>query len=68
MEVQAPRARTRRPAVTEIHYDGLLCLHELCHIQEHNHTERFWALVRRVDYDYQRKEEWLRTNGAVYSL
>lgn len=45
-----------------------LVLHELCHIQEHNHTERFWALVRRVDYDFERKEDWLRTNGAIYTL
>jgi predicted metal-dependent hydrolase len=45
-----------------------LTLHELCHLVEHNHTEKFWALVRRVDHDFDKKEAWLRENGAGYSL
>jgi predicted metal-dependent hydrolase len=45
-----------------------LVLHELCHLLEHNHTEKFWALVRRVDHDFERKERWLRENGARFSL
>jgi hypothetical protein len=45
-----------------------LVLHELCHLIEHNHTDRFWAVVRRVDHDFERKEEWLRKHGAMYTL
>lgn len=45
-----------------------LVLHELCHIIEHNHTPRFWSLVRRVERSFEHKERWLRENGARYDL
>jgi len=45
-----------------------LVLHELCHLLEHNHSDRFWSLVRRVEHDFERKERWLRENGARYRL
>ena len=45
-----------------------LALHELCHILEHNHTPRFWALVRRADRDFERKERWLKENGSRFEL
>lgn len=45
-----------------------LVLHELCHLVEHNHTPRFWSLVRRADRDFERKQSWLRENGSRFSL
>lgn len=45
-----------------------LVLHELCHLLEHNHTERFWSLVRRADRDFERKERWLKENGSRFDL
>lgn len=39
-------------------------IHELAHLQEFNHSPRFWKLVesKMPDYEYWRK--WLKTNGA----
>jgi predicted metal-dependent hydrolase len=35
-------------------------LHELCHIKEKNHTDRFWNLVSSFMGDYKQKEKLLR--------
>jgi len=37
-------------------------LHELAHLVELNHSDRFWALVERYMPDYQEKEKWLKEN------
>lgn len=38
-------------------------VHELCHLIEHNHSEKFWSLVSRVIPDYKHHKEWLKFNG-----
>lgn len=45
-----------------------IVVHELCHLVEHNHTPRFWSLVRRADRDFERKERWLKENGSRSAL
>jgi predicted metal-dependent hydrolase len=30
-----------------------IIVHELCHLQEHNHSQAFWALVSRAFPDYR---------------
>lgn len=38
-------------------------VHELCHLQEHNHGPRFKALVRRIYPEHDQWMEWLRDAG-----
>lgn len=37
-----------------------ICIHELAHLIEHNHSDRFWALVEKAMPDYKEKEKWLK--------
>ena len=38
-------------------------IHELCHIQERNHSANFWALVEQHCPDYKELRLWLKQNG-----
>ncbi len=38
-------------------------IHELAHLIEHNHSDRFWKLVSDAMPDYQKHEKWLKQNG-----
>ena len=39
-------------------------VHELAHLIEINHTDKFWELVESVLPDYKERKEWLKVNGA----
>lgn len=39
-------------------------IHELAHLVELNHSDRFWALVEQAMPDYVAQEKWLKKNGA----
>ena len=41
-----------------------IVVHELCHLREMNHSEKFWAGVEKIMPDYQRAELWLKQNGG----
>lgn len=41
-----------------------IVVHELCHLREMNHSEKFWAEVEKIMPDYQRSELWLKQNGG----
>jgi predicted metal-dependent hydrolase len=48
-------------------------VHELCHLREFNHSERFWALVAQTIPDYKARRAQLRQiermrAGPVHSL
>ena len=40
-------------------------VHELCHLKEMNHSDRFYAEVYRVFPEYDRCSRWLKTDGKV---
>lgn len=40
-----------------------VCIHELAHLMEHNHSDGFWSLVEKVMPNYREKEQWLKDNG-----
>lgn len=39
-------------------------VHELCHLKQHDHSDKFWKLVGQVVPDYAECREWLRVNGG----
>lgn len=43
-------------------------IHELCHIEQRNHSVAFWALVARHCPDYQQQRLWLKKHGASLML
>ncbi|MBO4879328.1 MAG: M48 family metallopeptidase [Clostridia bacterium] len=40
-------------------------VHELCHLIEMNHSDRFYQEVLRVFPDYKKHHAWLKRNGGV---
>ncbi len=43
-------------------------IHELVHIQEKNHSDRFWTKVRLYAPSYKRHSNWLKTYGHTLVL
>lgn len=43
-------------------------IHELCHLQQHNHSPAFWHLVARFDPDFTTHRAWLKQNGSQLEL
>jgi predicted metal-dependent hydrolase len=42
-----------------------VCIHELAHLKEMNHSKSFWALVEEAMPEYKDAEKWLRDNGFM---
>lgn len=42
--------------------------HELMHLREMNHSERFWARVEEVCPTWREAEHWLKQNGSLLGL
>ncbi len=40
-------------------------IHELAHLTEMNHSDRFWKLVSDAMPDYDEKEKWLKVKGFL---
>ena len=45
------------------HVIDYVCIHELAHLIEPNHSHRFWRLVRQAMPDFREKECWLKKQG-----
>lgn len=43
-------------------------VHELCHLEIPNHSQRFWKKVSKFMPDYQKSEQWLKTHAAEMRL
>lgn len=43
-------------------------VHELCHIEQHNHSAAFWQLVKRHYPDFKTARLWLKNNGYTLNL
>lgn len=42
-----------------------ICLHELAHLLEMNHSDRFWLQVERMCPDYRAAERWLKQHPGL---
>ena len=42
-----------------------ICLHELMHLRQLNHSPRFWREVERVCPDYAMAERWLKAHAGL---
>ena len=42
-----------------------LAAHEVAHLREMNHSDRFWALVRETCPGMDAPRAWLKANGAA---
>lgn len=40
-----------------------VCIHELSHLLERNHSKKFWTLVEKAMPEYKEKKQWLKENG-----
>ncbi len=43
-------------------------VHELAHLVEMNHSDRFWQIVENIMPDYKHKEKLLKINSAIYDF
>ncbi len=39
-------------------------VHELAHLKERSHTEKFWSLVRSILPNYELQKKWLEVEGS----
>lgn len=45
-----------------------VAVHELCHLKQHDHSDKFWKLVGQILPDYAECKEWLRANGRGLNI
>ena len=61
------RLSTRLLLLHQVMIDYVI-LHELAHLMEFNHSERFWKVVASMDPAYLKKERWLNKHGHLYDF
>lgn len=43
-------------------------IHELCHLVEHNHSDKYWKQVESLVPDYRERRAWLKTNANTLAI
>lgn len=43
-------------------------VHELCHLIERNHSQRFWTKVKTMMPDYEKYRDWLNEYGYLLRI
>jgi predicted metal-dependent hydrolase len=43
-------------------------VHELVHISQHDHSKKFWAKVKEILPDYERRRQWFRENERLLRI
>ena len=50
------------------HIIDYVIIHELCHIQHHNHSKNFWLLVELHCPEYKSSRLWLKSHGHTLDI
>lgn len=50
-------------AMAPISVIDYVIIHEIIHLKEHTHNEKFWKEISKLMPNYLEKKEWLRLNG-----
>ncbi len=45
-----------------------LVVHELCHLEHHNHSSHFWGKVEQFLSDFSTRKKWLRKHSHLLTL
>ncbi len=55
---------TKRLILTPPYVLDYLAAHEVAHLVEMNHSQKFWRIVRNICPETDRAKAWLDTHGA----
>jgi predicted metal-dependent hydrolase len=59
---------TWRLVMTPLAVVDYVIVHELAHLEEHNHSSRFWRKVRVLLPNYLQAKQWLKNNYLLLNL
>lgn len=57
-----------RLAMAPIEVIDYVVVHELCHLEQMNHSKAFWNLVNQMIPEYKKRRKWLRENKLALEL
>ncbi|OGO33327.1 MAG: hypothetical protein A2Z16_11590 [Chloroflexi bacterium RBG_16_54_18] len=57
-----------RLAMAPLEVIDYVVIHELAHLEEKNHSRRYWERVERLMPDYRQRRQWLKKNGERLKL